>query len=69
MGILTLLIALAISGVAAWYSIVGLMAIFSSAAVAIAIMGGVLEVGKLVTASWLYHNWQTAPRVLRWYLP
>jgi len=53
MGILTLLIALAISGVAAWYSIVGLMAIFSSAAVAIAIMGGVLEVGKLVTASWL----------------
>ena len=68
MGILTLLIALAISGVAAWYSIVGLMAIFSSAAVAIAIMGGVLEVGKLVTASWLYHNWQTAPRVLRWYL-
>jgi hypothetical protein len=63
MGILTLLIALAISGVAAWYSIVGLMAIFSSAAVAIAIMGGVLEVGKLVTASWLYHNWQTAPRV------
>ena len=36
MGILTLLIALAISGVAAWYSIVGLMAIFSSAAVAIA---------------------------------
>jgi hypothetical protein len=68
MGILTLSIALAISGVAAWYSIVGLMAIFSSAAVAIAIMGGVLEVGKLVTASWLYHNWQTAPRVLRWYL-
>ena len=54
MGILTLSIALAISGVAAWYSIVGLMAIFSSAAVAIAIMGGVLEVGKLVTASWLY---------------
>ena len=33
--ILTLLVALAISGVAAWYSIVGLMAIFSSAAFAV----------------------------------
>ena len=66
--VLTLLIALAISGVAAWYSIVGLMAIFSSAAFAIAIMGGVLEVGKLVTASWLYQNWHTTHRLLRGYL-
>ena len=66
--ILTLLVALAISGVAAWYSIVGLMAIFSSAAFAIAVMGIVLEVGKLVTASWLYQNWNTTHRLLRGYL-
>jgi hypothetical protein len=52
--ILTLLVALAISGVAAWYSIVGLMAIFSSAAFAIAVMGAVLEVGKLTTHPWEY---------------
>jgi hypothetical protein len=56
-GYLTLFVALAISAVAAWYSIIGLMAIFSASAVAIAIMGGVLEVGKVLTASWLYQNW------------
>jgi hypothetical protein len=66
--ILTLLVALAISGVAAWYSIVGLMAIFSSAAFAIAVMGAVLEVGKLTTASWLYQNWNTSHKLLRGYL-
>tara|TARA_R110000782_G_scaffold268957_1_gene366179 strand:- start:5458 stop:6594 length:1137 start_codon:yes stop_codon:yes gene_type:complete len=65
---LTLFVALAISGVAAWYSIVGLMAIFASAAFAIALMGIVLEVGKLVTASWLYQNWNTSHKLLRGYL-
>ncbi len=68
MAILTLLVALAISGVAAWYSIVGLMAIFAAAAIPIAIMGGVLEVGKLLTASWLYQNWDRAPKLLKSYL-
>jgi hypothetical protein len=68
MGILTLLVALSISGIAAWYSIVGLMAIFAAAKIPIAIMGAVLEVGKLVTASWLYQNWRTSPKLLRAYL-
>jgi len=68
MGILTLVMALAISGVAAWYSIAGLMAIFSGAATAIIIMGGVLEAGKLVTASWLYRNWKEIPFLLKSYL-
>ena len=68
MGLLTLFVAIAISAVAAWYSILGLMAIFSAAAVPIAIMGGVLEVGKLVTASWLYQYWNKAPRALKGYL-
>ncbi len=57
-GFITFLTAISISAVAAFYSIVGLMAIFSGAAMQIAIMGGVLEVGKLVTASWLYQNWR-----------
>jgi len=68
MGWLTLIVAIAISGVAAWYSIVGLMAIFAAAAIPIAVMGGVLEVGKLLTASWLYQNWKTCPKLLRTYL-
>ena len=68
MAILTLLVAIAISAVAAWYSIVGLMAIFAAAAIPIAIMGAVLEVGKLLTASWLYQNWKEAPKILKSYL-
>lgn len=65
---ITLLTSLSIAGVAAWYSIVGLMAIFSGAAIAIAIMGGVLEVGKLVTAAWLHANWKKVPLLMKTYL-
>tara|TARA_Y100000356_G_scaffold120951_1_gene113879 strand:- start:59 stop:1009 length:951 start_codon:yes stop_codon:yes gene_type:complete len=70
MALLTLITALAISGIAAFYSIVGLMAIFSGAAMQIAIMGGALEIGKLVTASWLYQNWRNnlVGRALKTYL-
>ena len=66
--ILTLLSALSISAVAIFYSIAGLAAIFAGAAVPIMIMGSVLEVGKLVTASWLYQHWKQAPRFLKYYL-
>jgi hypothetical protein len=65
---LTLITALAIATVAAWYSILGLIAIFSGAVLAIAIMGGVLEVGKLVTATWLHRNWSKAPLLMKSYL-
>lgn len=65
---LTLLSALSISAVAIFYSIAGLAAIFAGAAIPIMIMGSVLEVGKLVTASWLYQNWTSAPRFLKYYL-
>ena len=66
-GLLTLLVALAISTVAAYYSIVGLMAIFAGAKLAIAIMGVVLEIGKLVVASWTFQNWKTSPVSIRSY--
>ena len=66
-GILTLLVGLAISVVAAWYSIVGLMAIFAAAKIPIAIMGAVLEVGKLLTASWLYQFWDKTNTLLKSY--
>ena len=56
MGIIAFLSAISISAVAALYSILGLAAIFAGAKIPIMIMGGVLEVGKLVTASWLYQN-------------
>jgi hypothetical protein len=66
-GLLTLFTALAISTVAAWYSIVGLMAIFSGATTAIMIMGVVLEIGKLICASWTFTNWKTSPFVMKTY--
>ena len=65
---LTLFTALAISAVAAYYSIIGLIAIFSAAVIPIAVMGVVLELGKLVTASWLYHYWKRVPKLLKGYL-
>ena len=65
---LTLLTALAISGVAAYYSIIGLIAIFSASVIPIAVMGVVLETGKLVTAAWLYHYWKRVNVLLKTYL-
>lgn len=59
--------ALSVSAVAGWFSIVGLMAIFPAAAIPILTMGAVLEVAKLVTASWLYRNWDTAAVLLKSY--
>ena len=67
-GFLTLFIALSIAGVAGWFSIVGLMAIFSAAALPIAIMAGTLEVGKLVAASWLYRYWHDTSWWMKTYL-
>ena len=65
---LTLLTALAISGVAAYYSIIGLVAIFSASVIPIAVMGVVLETGKLVSAAWLYHYWRKVNGLLKTYL-
>lgn len=59
--------ALLLSGVSAYYSIVGLIAIFAAAPISIAVMGGALELTKLVTASWLYRNWDHAPKALKGY--
>ena len=67
--ILTFLSAISISVIAAGYSIVGLATLFAGAVVPIIAMGSALEVGKLVAASWLYHNWNSdVPRLLKGYL-
>ena len=67
-GLLVLITALTISGVAIYYSVAGLVAIFAAAAVPIIIMGTSLEIGKLVTALWLHRNWQRAKWWLKGYL-
>ena len=68
LGFFTLLIAMAISGVAAYYSILGLVAIFAAAALPVIIMGSVLEAGKIMTAIWLHRNWDRANLAYKLYL-
>ena len=67
--LLTFLSAISISIIAAGYSILGLATLFAGAYIPIIAMGSALEVGKLVAASWLYHNWRSdIPRLLKAYL-
>lgn len=65
---LTLLTGLCLSGVAIYYSVAGLAAIFAAAVIPIIIMGIVLEISKIVATLWLKQNWKTAPKTIRAYL-
>ena len=65
---LTFLTAMALSGVAAYYSVIGLAAIFPGSFWPIIIMGTVLEAAKLVTVSWLYRNWKVVHIGMKTYL-
>ena len=65
---LVLVTALSLSGIAAWYSILGLVAIFAAAAIPIIIMGGILEIAKVVTTIWLHKYWNRAGWKLKIYL-
>jgi len=65
---LTLLVALSLSSVAAWYSIIGLTAIFAGAVIPVIIMGGILEIGKITTTVWLRKYWNRAGFLLKLYL-
>ena len=64
----TLFVALAISIIAAYYSIIGLTAIFAGAFVSIVIMGTVLEVAKVTTTVWLHKFWQRSGWTIKLYL-
>ncbi len=65
---LSLASGLAISAVAVYYSVAGLVSIFAAAAIPIMIMGVVLELSKLVSTIWLKQNWTVAPLPIRIYL-
>lgn len=66
--LLTLFTALALATISGWFSIVGMMAIFGAAAVQIAIMAGVFELSKIVTATWLYRHWRDTVWSMKLYL-
>jgi cytochrome c oxidase subunit IV len=67
-GYVTLFVAFILSAVAAYYSVLGLVAIFSAAAIPVIVMGGALETGKVIAAMWLHRNWQRAPWTYKAYL-
>jgi hypothetical protein len=64
----TLFTALSLSVVAAWYSILGLTAIFASAVIPIIIMGGILEVAKVTVTVWLHEYWHRCRLLMKFYL-
>lgn len=67
-GYFTLVVALLISAIAAYYSIVGLASLFAAALVPVIIMGAVLEIGKVTAALWLKLNWNKSPFTFKLYL-
>jgi hypothetical protein len=64
----TLFVALSLSAIAAWYSIIGLTAIFAAAVTPIIIMGGALEVAKITITVWLHEHWSQARWLMKLYL-
>lgn len=62
-----LLTALALSAIAAFYSVIGLAQIFPGSFWPIILMGAVLEAAKLVTVSWVYNNWNQTTKLMRYY--
>ena len=67
MAFLLFFTAFVLSGIAAYYSVIGLIAIFSAATIPVAVMGGSLEAAKLVVASWLYRYWKSIPFLMKAY--
>lgn len=65
---ITLYVALSISAIAAYYSVLGLTAIFAGAVIPIIVMGSILEIAKITTTIWLHRYWNRASLVLKSYL-
>ena len=63
-----LFVALCLSAVAAFYSIVGLAAIFAAAVIPIVLMGSILEVAKLTVTVWLHEYWRQCKLTMKLYL-
>tara|TARA_Y100000389_G_C17463368_1_gene523461 strand:+ start:779 stop:1744 length:966 start_codon:yes stop_codon:yes gene_type:complete len=65
---LVLLISFGLAGTAAYYSIFGLSRLFSASAFAVTIMASILEISKLITASYLHRFWNMITRLMKIYL-
>ncbi len=65
---LVILSSLLIAGCAAYFSVYGIGMLFSGATIAAMIMASSLELGKLVTTSWLFRYWDRANILMRVYM-
>lgn len=65
---LVLLSAIGIAGVAAFFSVIGLKLLFVGGGVSIIVMGVALEVGKLITATFLKQKWNEIGLLLKIYM-
>lgn len=63
--VITLISGLYLAGVAAWFSIAGLLTIFSGATIPALCMGIGIEAGKVVAVSWVYRNWKNDKFLLK----
>jgi hypothetical protein len=66
--ILTAFTALFVAGCSAFFSIKGLIVLFSGSALAVGVMASSLELGKLVATSFLHNHWSNIGRLLKIYL-
>lgn len=66
--VISLIMGIVLSGVAGYFSVIGIGTIFSGAFISAVVMAGALETSKIVAASWLYRNWRIAPVIMRVYM-
>lgn len=65
MRILLFLAGILLSGTAAYYSVLGLQAIFNGAFIPILVMGASIEFAKIVTATFLHRSWKQIPTLMK----
>jgi Tfp pilus assembly protein PilO len=62
------IVALIVAGCAAFFSVQGLATLYAARYIAVCVMAGGLEIGKLVAASFLHRYWKTCGWMLKTYL-
>jgi hypothetical protein len=62
------IVALIVAGCAAFFSVQGLATLYAARYIAVCVMAGGLEIGKLVAASFLHRYWKSISWILKLYL-
>lgn len=65
---MALIVAIGLSSVAGVISVYGLIAIFAANPWAVGIVGGSLELAKVIAATWLHHHWKETTNSIKVYL-